>query len=176
MRSMLLKPFGPKILRSFLPEKYRQALLADAFNMDDDASPILAGQVNEQLYFYPEEGMMTPFNYAVHEYLGEQRIHSIEPLWVNFAVAGDWQPVHNHDGDLSLVAFLDVPKGIYEETEIEGSLFFQYGERIQHNRNVYGPIKPQVGEFYIFPSWLNHYVYPFISSGQRISLSGNIYT
>ena len=67
MRSMLLKPFGPKILRSFLPEKYRQALLADAFNMDDDASPILAGQVNEQLYFYPEEGMMTPFNYAVHE-------------------------------------------------------------------------------------------------------------
>ena len=45
MRSMLLKPFGPKILRSFLPEKYRQALLADAFNMDDDASPILAGQV-----------------------------------------------------------------------------------------------------------------------------------
>ena len=51
MRSMLLKPFGPKILRSFLPEKYRQALLADAFNMDDDASPILAGQVNEQLYF-----------------------------------------------------------------------------------------------------------------------------
>ena len=60
---MIIEPFGPKILRSFLPEKYRQALLADAFSMDDDASPILAGQVNEQLYFYPEEGITVSYTH-----------------------------------------------------------------------------------------------------------------
>ena len=35
-------------------------------------------------------------------------------------------------------------------------------------------IEPKVGRMVIFPSWLNHMVYPFRCEGERRSLSGNI--
>ena len=35
--------------------------------------------------------------------------------------------------------------------------------------------KPKVGEFYLFPSWLTHQVYPFRSEGERRSLAFNIH-
>tara|TARA_B100000287_G_scaffold86340_1_gene78949 strand:- start:1461 stop:1988 length:528 start_codon:yes stop_codon:yes gene_type:complete len=174
---MLLRPFGPVIHKGNLPEKYRQVLLNAAFDCKDDASAILVGQIEDQLYIYPEAGWMTPFEYGVRELLGTNAVPAmdIQPVWVNFQQAGDWQPVHNHDGDFSLVAFLDVPQGIYDEPDIAGSLFFTYGEKQEWSNNIFGPHKPEKGDFYIFPAWLNHYVYPFRSSGTRISLSGNIF-
>ena len=52
---MLLSPFGPTLFKSKLPEKYRRALLDEAYQCRDDASPILVGQIEEQLYIYPDE-------------------------------------------------------------------------------------------------------------------------
>ena len=72
------------------------------------------------------------------------------------------------------VAFVDVPDGMYDESAAAGAIHFTYGEKLPGSRSVYGPIKPEKGDVFIFPNWLNHYVYPFKSSGQRISVSGNI--
>ena len=36
-------------------------------------------------------------------------------------------------------------------------------------------IKPEVGDFYIFPSWLTHQVYPFRSEGERRSMAFNVH-
>ena len=35
--------------------------------------------------------------------------------------------------------------------------------------------KPQIGDLYIFPSWLSHQVYPFRSEGERRSMAFNIH-
>ena len=35
-------------------------------------------------------------------------------------------------------------------------------------------IRPEVGWFYLYPSTLNHQVYPFIGDGERRSLAFNI--
>ena len=105
-----------------------------------------------------------------------QNYIDIEPIWVNFQRADDWQPVHNHAGEFSFVVYVDIPPGMYDEPEIAGSIVFNYGEQLPHARCQYGPIKPQVGDIYIFPAWLKHYVYPYKSTGQRVSVSGNIIT
>ncbi len=174
---MLLSPFGPTLFKSKLPEKYRRALLDEAYQCRDDASPILVGQIEEQLYIYPDEQLMKPFYYGLREYMKEDYNGEFEvkPMWVNFQQAGDWQPVHNHDGDFSFVAYLDVPEGIYDEPEAAGSIYFTYGEKQPHSNSILGPVKPEKGDFWIFPAWMNHYVYPFKSGGQRISMSGNIH-
>ena len=81
---MLLRPFGPVIHKGNLPEKYRQVLLNAAFDCKDDASAILVGQIEDQLYIYPEAGWMTPFEYGVRELLGTNAVPAmdIQPVWV----------------------------------------------------------------------------------------------
>jgi len=36
-------------------------------------------------------------------------------------------------------------------------------------------VKPEVGDFYLFPSWLAHQVYPFRSDGERRSMAFNVH-
>tara|TARA_Y100000015_G_scaffold18960_1_gene18392 strand:+ start:57 stop:620 length:564 start_codon:yes stop_codon:yes gene_type:complete len=178
---MILSPFGPYIYKGKLIEVVRKQLLADAFDAaveGGDASGILVGEVEDQLFIYPSDEVLRSIHGMTRDYLGkvngDRCMLDCEPIWVNFSVAGDWQPVHSHDGDFSFVAFVDVPDGMYDESPAAGAIHFTYGEKLPGSRSVYGPIKPEKGDVFIFPNWLNHYVYPFKSSGQRISVSGNI--
>ena len=35
-------------------------------------------------------------------------------------------------------------------------------------------LKPEVGKFYMFPSWLQHMVYPFEGPGERRTVAANL--
>tara|TARA_R100000742_G_C4274450_1_gene94428 strand:+ start:442 stop:1032 length:591 start_codon:yes stop_codon:yes gene_type:complete len=104
--------------------------------------------------------------------------------WVNYMKAGDFNPRHAHTHcDFSTVMFLDAPGDLVKEanedlkgtgsTTPPGSINFFYGEKLPHCRNgrVFLPI---VGDLFIFPSWLEHLVYPFKSSGNRVSVASNL--
>ena len=106
-----------------------------------------------------------------------------EPLWVNFMKAGEWNPSHNHTGDVSCVMYLKVPKEIEEEnttadhtkqsnTPSAGRIEFRYGEEIGYCTTgwVRRPIEKDI---YLFPAGLVHLVYPFKSKQERISVSVN---
>tara|TARA_R100001163_G_scaffold34118_1_gene26370 strand:- start:2370 stop:2960 length:591 start_codon:yes stop_codon:yes gene_type:complete len=104
--------------------------------------------------------------------------------WVNYMKAGDFNPVHIHeDCDFSTVMFLEVPGDLVKEanedlkgtgsTTPPGSINFFYGEKLPHSSN--GRVfLPFVGHLFIFPSWLEHAVYPFKSSGNRVSVASNL--
>ena len=106
-----------------------------------------------------------------------------KPIWVNFMKQGEWNPVHNHTGDISCVTYLKVPKEIEEEnrtselssksnTPTAGKIEFLYGEDIGFTRS--GFIRqPREKDLYIFPAKLRHLVYPFKSKTERISVSVN---
>jgi hypothetical protein len=103
--------------------------------------------------------------------------------WVNFMKNGEWNPIHTHSGALSCVVFLKIPPEIEAEhhtsetqmksnTKSAGTLEFGYGERIVLSQHIYRVV-PKEKEAYFFPSSLRHYVYPYTSQVERISVSAN---
>jgi len=106
---------------------------------------------------------------------------TIKSGWFVRSFAGDYNPVHHHPGcDLSAAGFLKLPEWDDEVEEDEedhigltnGCLQFINGINQTFSNNTH-TIKPKVGDFYLFPSWLPHCVYPFKSSGERRSFSMN---
>jgi len=104
----------------------------------------------------------------------------IRSVWVNFQRQHEFNPPHDHSDDLSFVAYLKVPKEIKKEFDEykgkssgPGGISFIYGEG---NRQAitYQAHFPKEKDLFIFPAWLKHYVAPFKSDVERISVSGNI--
>ena len=101
-------------------------------------------------------------------------------LWCVSQWAGDFNPLHVHSGDLSGVLYLKMPKGLEKEYEKEdhhaavGDLQFIAGTPQAFSRNNL-KMRPVVGDFYVFPSWLHHTVYPFRTKNEeRRSLAFNL--
>ena len=102
-------------------------------------------------------------------------------MWVNYQKQHDFNPLHSHVGDLSFVTYLNVPSELSKEKDQwkgkgpqPGSIIFQFGvsqSMVLDLRSVL----PKKGDFFLFPSTLNHMVVPFSTPNvERISVSGNI--
>ena len=111
---------------------------------------------------------------------------SLKLFWVNFQRKHEFNPIHMHDGDFSFVIWLKVPFNIADEMNMprsknsnmpRGGMFsFFFTNIFGEIREAEFPIdKTWEGEILLFPSCLQHMVYPFASSDDvRISISGNI--
>ena len=104
----------------------------------------------------------------------------IKALWVNFQRQHEFNPPHDHSDELSFVTYLKIPKEIKEEYDNykgkssgPGGISFIYGEG---NRQAitYQAHFPEEKDLFIFHAWLKHYVAPFQSNVERVSVSGNI--
>ena len=107
-----------------------------------------------------------------------------KPLWVNYMKAGEWNPSHNHTGDISCVTYLKVPKEISEENEkgehtkvsntpSAGRIEFQFGN-VGMPYSSGGYIRtPEEKKIFFFPAALSHMVYPFQADAERVSMSVN---
>jgi len=106
-----------------------------------------------------------------------------QQLWVNHMTAGDFNPPHIHDGDVTFVLFVDVPNVIKKENQKyngsslgPGALSFNWGtNEIASKRDCINSVNimPEAGDFFIFPTRLCHWVFPFQSKATRVSVSGN---
>jgi uncharacterized protein (TIGR02466 family) len=117
-----------------------------------------------------------------------QRWYGIRPpgkmmitrAWSNFMVAGEFNPPHMHPNcDFSSVLFVKIPEELKEESKKfkgtgggPGALSFFYGGN-QNFSICYMHFFPEEGDFYIFPASLTHFVSPFTSRGERVSISAN---
>lgn len=114
---------------------------------------------------------------------------SLESSWVVSQYEGDYNPVHAHGALFSSIVYLKVPEqiknqnyyvpgpgGPHSKECVDGCLHFIYGNMHQPTLQNFGPrlIIPKEGDFYIFPGYLLHTVYPFKGNGERRSLSFNI--
>jgi len=111
---------------------------------------------------------------------------NITDIWINYQKKYEHNPIHNHSGDLSFVLWVTIPYDLKEELELPNSknsnsptnsLFhFVYTDFL--GKVVYSPLhidKSWEGTIVIFPSALNHTVYPFYTSDDyRISIAGNM--
>ena len=110
-------------------------------------------------------------------------------VWVNFQEKYEYNPMHNHSGVFSYVIWYQIP--FYRENEIKygagkgkdkhhfnsnGEFFFVYSNGSGLVHEVIDVGKTMEGYMAIFPSSLNHIVYPFYTSDDyRITISGNIH-
>ena len=104
----------------------------------------------------------------------------VKSMWVNYQRQHEFNPPHDHSDDLSFVIYLKIPEEIKKEYEEykgkssgPGGISFIYGEG---NRQAitYQAHFPEEKDLFIFPAWLKHYVAPFKSDVERISVSGNL--
>ena len=113
----------------------------------------------------------------VEKKIMEEGIKSLNVLssWLVNSVAGDFNPIHQHEGRISVAGWLMMPESIQKDKEKEyaGWIEFMYGENLNLLNNKHA-VKPEVGQIFMFPSWLQHTVYPFRGEGIRRSLSFNV--
>jgi hypothetical protein len=116
----------------------------------------------------------------------EYRPYILQDMWVNFQRQGEFNPIHDHAGVYSFVAWMKLPTEFNQQNQID----FAKNSRSPRVsafeftfNNILGEVVGQVyelgkefeGVMLFFPAKLKHSVYPFFNSGeQRISISGNI--
>ena len=194
----MFTPFGPRIMKSSVPQNIVDEVnkKADDILNDDkrseqlDYSANLAGNVKKEVALSLGEikSLELIINKLVTEYILKTVGNQFNPentnmtytSWVVSQYAGDFNPVHIHDSQLSGVFFLKIPPGYEEEFRREdhypsvGCLEFLGSVPNTFSKHSY-MAKPQIGDLYIFPSWLSHQVYPFRSEGERRSMAFNIH-
>ncbi|MDG2527864.1 putative 2OG-Fe(II) oxygenase [Caulobacter endophyticus] len=129
-----------------------------------------------------ENALMHFSDYERTEELEAKKLRiEIKEGWINDMVAGDYNPAHFHQGCLySSVGFLRVPPGYDAEFASDkarqntaGCLQFIDSRSAVGVKNLF-TVKPVVGDFYLWPSWMLHCVYPFRSQGVRRSMAINL--
>ena len=191
--------WGPFLTKFKIEESERLKLLDVSKKSDEDFRHELAGIIKNEKKFNQKntDWFYKTFLKYFDAYLAAFKKHTSqeilenyttvekESVWVNFMKANEFNPPHIHSGDLSFVIYLDIPKNLNKEryeykgtSAGPGAIVFNYGESnpsgsCQHFITSH-MFLPEKGDFFIFPANLRHYVIPFKSKGERISVSGNL--
>ena len=123
------------------------------------------------------------FNYLTTQKIGENIPEMVAGRpWINIQKKHEYMPNHTHDGLLSYVIWVQIPYDVKNELDESGknhsSCFeFTYNNIVGNIATEKILIKKEYeGVMVMFPSKLQHCVYPFYSSDDvRISISGNIF-
>jgi uncharacterized protein (TIGR02466 family) len=100
-------------------------------------------------------------------------------LWVVRQFKNEYNPIHYHNGQLSGVGYLKIPKNMNQNKVIKnkkvktnGTIDFINGQKNFLSKSIYN-LNPKIGDLLIFPNYLMHAVYPFNVDGERRSFSFN---
>ena len=200
MELKIIKQFGPSVVKVKIPEKilndlnqYVNQTISDREKSKSiDLGKKLVGDVTQEFNIEPkfaeEIGWIKFLAACVHEWIRiETKIKiknfTLKNTWVVRQYKNEYNPVHWHSGHISGAGFLKVPdtfgKHVQDKGDKEyfgGTLNLIHGTR-QFMSNSKLKIIPEVGDFYIFPHYLMHTVYPFKGSDQErrsISFNANI--
>ena len=193
----ILKPFGPSIMKVKIPEKivndlneYIDQTIIDKKKIGDlNLGPKLAGDVTQEFKlekeFMNKCGWLKFLGNCIHQWIKgdtKQEITKFNLIesWVVRQFKNEYNPIHWHGGHISGAGFLKVPKNFgkhyqdkSEKEYLGGTLNLIHGSR-QFMSNPRYKIIPEVGDFYFFPHYLMHTVYPFKGTDEeRRSISFN---
>lgn len=112
---------------------------------------------------------------------GEKKIKDIKiiNLWVVRQFKNEYNPIHYHEGQLSGVGYLKIPKNMNQNKLVKnkkiktnGTIDFINGQKNFLSKSIYN-LNPKLGDLLIFPNYLMHTAYPFNVDGERRSFSFN---
>ena len=107
------------------------------------------------------------------------KVIKIINLWVVRQFKNEYNPVHYHEGQLSGVGYLKIPKNMNQNKLVKnkkiktnGTIDFINGQKNFLSKSIYN-LNPKLGDLLIFPNYLMHTTYPFNVDGERRSFSFN---
>ena len=192
----VLKPFGPSIIKIKMSNEMIEEInhYVDAVILDEqkfkklDQGHKLIGKVRQE--FLMEVDFMKKIKWAeflasnVSNWVKEELKKEIKNFqliesWVVRQFKNDYNPVHWHTGDISGVGYLKVPSNLGntsqpdKKTNENGKLQLIFGSPNLFSKSTF-LVKPELGDFYLFPNYLMHTVYPFTGTDEeRRSVSFN---
>ena len=187
-----------------IPPQIYQALNQEIVDIHNDDSntmrmnTALAGQITKEYQITKSLPLLNPYleemgrayqkewNYYPKE--NPNKDLKVESVWVNMQKKLEVNPLHNHDGTLSFVAWLHVPFKLEDERNVENCKNSRTVELASTFQFVYTtalgtiancPMFVESGweaRIVMFPAKLLHIVYPFQTSDDyRISIAGNLH-
>ena len=188
---------NPGLTRGMIPPEIYQPVMQEIREIEVDDRGIykmnrtLAGQIEREYQLEKSKQHIVPFleemgrEYQKNwDYYQGQNL-KVDSLWVNLQQKTEYNPIHNHEGVLSYVAWMDIPykheneiniMKSRESTTIPASFQFVYSSVLGKIVNeIYKVENGWEGRIVMFPAQLLHIVYPFYTSdGYRISIAGNL--
>ena len=186
-----IKPFGPSIGKTKISKKFLDKL-NNEFDIKSNSKKIdysskLASQIKNELKIsnnFIKKNLEKELIRNINKFLSNDKIKNIRKikilnLWVVRQFKGEYNPIHYHEGDLSGVGYLKLPKGMTNNKMVKnkklktnGTIDFINGQKGFLSKSIYNVV-PKIRDLLIFPNYLMHTAYPFNIEGERRSFSFN---
>ena len=186
-----IKPFGPSIGKGEISKKFLNILNKEIDNKvltkNNDYSSKLASQIKKEIKIsnnFIKKNLEREIKKNIKNFLKNEKIKKVKDikilnLWVVSQFKDEYNPIHYHDGDLSGVGYLKVPKNMTrnkflknKKNKTNGTIDFINGQRGFLSRSIFN-IVPKERDLIIFPNYLMHTAYPFNINSERRSFSFN---
>ena len=193
----IIKRFGPSILKVKIPKNILKELnnYVDQVVNDTEKSKklnlgeTLVGDVTQEIKLEAEIMQKTGWGNFLAQNVSRWIFEEVDQKITKFNILNSWivrqfqneyNPTHWHNGHISGAGFLKVPTSLGMHTQKKrnkvyrgGNLQLIHGSRMFLNHSTFNII-PEVGDFYFFPNYLMHAVFPFKDSNEeRRSISFN---
>ena len=186
------RAFGPTIGKGKLSRKFINTINSQIdksiITKKNDYSSKLASQIKNELKIstsFIEKNLSKELIKNIKSYLKVSKIEKIKKikiinLWVVKQLKNEYNPIHYHNGQLSGVGYLKIPKNMNQNKTIKnkkiktnGTIDFINGQRNFLSESIYN-LNPKVGDLLLFPNYLMHTAYPFNIDAERRSFSFNV--
>ena len=186
------RAFGPTIGKGKLTRKFINTINSQIdksiITKKNDYSSKLASQIKNELKISTsliEKNLSKELIKNIKSYLKVSKIEKIKEikiinLWVVKQLKNEYNPIHYHNGQLSGVGYLKIPKNMNQNKTIKnkkiktnGTIDFINGQRNFLSESIYN-LNPKVGDLLLFPNYLMHTAYPFNIDAERRSFSFNV--
>ena len=186
-----IKPFGPSIGKTKISKKFSDKL-NNEFDIKSNSKKIdysskLASQIKNELKItnnFIKKNLEKELKDSINKFLSNEKIQNIKEIkilnfWIVRQFKGEYNPIHYHEGDLSGVGYLKLPKGMTNNKMVKnkklktnGTIDFINGQKGFLSKSIYNVV-PKIRDLLIFPNYLMHTAYPFNIEGERRSFSFN---
>ncbi|MDA9643495.1 2OG-Fe(II) oxygenase family protein [Candidatus Pelagibacter sp.] len=185
------RAFGPTLGKGKLSKKILKVINnhvdKTVISKKNDYSSKLVSQIKDEVKLndaFIKKNLSKELIKNIKKYLqvsGVLRIKEVKiiKLWVVRQFKNEYNPIHYHNGQLSGVGYLKIPKNMNQNKVVKnkkvktnGTIDFINGQKNFLSKSIYN-LNPKVGDLLIFPNYLMHAAYPFNVDGERRSFSFN---
>ena len=186
------RAFGPTLGKSKLSKKIIRIINnhvdKTTLSKKNDYSSKLASQIKNEIKFtksFIDKNLSKELINNIKNYLRQSDIKNIKEikiinLWAVRQFKNEYNPIHYHNGQLSGVGYLKIPKNMNQNKMVKnkkimtnGTIDFVNGQRSFLSKSIYN-LNPKLSDLILFPNYLMHTAYPFNVDGERRSFSFNV--